>query len=292
MKILITGASGFIGSALARHLLENGHSVDGWQHRKPLPEGVTPIRSLAQLSGHYEVLINLAGASIAGGLWTPARKQTLRTSRIDFSRDLFARLDHNGFCVDHVISGSAIGYYGVGDQPVTEDSAAGDDFSAQLCRDWEAAALTAEIKVKRLTRVRTGLVLGRDGGLLPTLARPARFGMATRLGHGQQCQSWIHRDDYCAAIDWIIDQGLTGPVNLTAPHPVSQDRFNRELSQRLHRPYWLRLPSATLRWALGELSTLLLDGQRVLPRRLLDSGFDFRYPNLADALAQLYLARR
>ena len=292
MKILLTGASGFIGSMLARALLEDGHSVDGWQHRKPLPEGVNPIRQLEQLNGHYDMLINLAGASIAGGLWTKARQQTLRASRIDFTRDLLARLGENGFSVGHLISGSAIGYYGTGEQMVTEDSPSGDDFSAQLCRDWEAVARDAKAKVDRLTLIRTGLVLGREGGLLPTLARPAQFGMATRLGDGKQGQSWIHWQDYRAAIDWIISTGLTGAVNLTAPNPVSQHQFNRELSQTLHRPYWMRLPAGPLRWTLGELSTLLLDGQYVQPERLLQSGFEFHYPELNEALAQLYSVER
>lgn len=288
MKILITGASGFIGSALARQMLERGHQVDGWQHRKPLPEGVTAIRRFEDLGGHYDVLINLAGASIAGGPWTAARRATLRASRIDFSRQLLDRLGHNGFSVGHLISGSAIGYYGPGEQPVDEDSPAGDDFSAELSRDWEAAALAVEAQVEKLTLVRTGLVLGRDGGLLPMLARPTRFGLATRLGNGRQGQSWIHLDDYRAAIDWILDQGLTGPVNLTAPNPVAQDTFNRELARALGRPYCLRVPGAPLRWTLGELSTLMLDGQYVQPKRLADSGFRFRYPDIGSALAQLY----
>lgn len=291
MKILITGASGFIGSALAKQLLERGHAVDGWQHRKALPAGVTAIHQAEQLRGHYDVLINLAGASIAGGLWTQARRNTLRASRIDFTHDLLARLGQNDFSVGHLISGSAIGYYGPGEQRVTENSAPGDDFSARLSRDWEAAALAASHQVAKLTLVRTGLVLGRSGGLLPTLARPARFGLAARLGDGSQGQSWIHLDDYRAAIHWIIEQELTGAVNLTAPNPVSQDGFNAALSHCLHRPYWLRLPAGPLRWTLGELSTLLLDGQYVQPERLLASGFSFQYAQLEAALNQLYSRR-
>ncbi|PTY37228.1 TIGR01777 family protein [Saccharospirillum sp. MSK14-1] len=288
MKILITGASGFIGSALAKRMLDRGHLVDGWQHRTPLPAGVNPIRHLDDLTQHYDVMVNLAGASIAGGLWTESRRQVLRDSRIAFTRQLLDRLGHHGFSVGHLISGSAIGYYGTGAAVVTENSEPGDDFSAQLTRDWEAAAQAAEAKVERLTWVRTGLVLGRDGGLLPMLARPAYFGLATRLGNGEQGQSWIHRDDWLAAVDLILEHGVTGAVNLTAPSPVSQDTFNRQLSQTLHRPYWMRFPSGPLRWMLGDLSTLVLDGQYVAPQRLLDQGFEFQYPTLGDALTQLY----
>jgi len=296
MKILITGASGFIGSALAKRMLDRGHQVDGWQHRSPLPSGVNPIDDFDGLKQHYDVLINLAGASIAGGLWTQSRRQTLRDSRIAFTQQLLEclghpsdnPLDNPGFSVGHLISGSAIGYYGPGDQRVTEASPAGSDFSAHLARDWEAAAATAETKVERLTCVRTGLVLGRDGGLLPMLARPAYFGLATRLGSGEQGQSWIHLHDWLAALDFIIEQGLTGAVNLTAPSPVSQDSFNRQLSQTLHRPYWMRFPGGPLRWTLGDLSTLVLDGQYVEPQRLLDQGFEFHYPTLKEALSQLY----
>lgn len=292
MKILITGASGFIGSALAQRWLKAGHDVYGWQHRRALPAGVQPISQFEQLSDHFDVLVNLAGAPIAGGLWTEHRRAALRASRIDFTQSLVDRLGHNGFGVTHLISGSAIGYYGPGETPVDEASPAGSDFSAELTRDWEAAAQSAEAKVTTLTRIRTGLVMGRDGGLLPTLARPARFGMATRLGDGRQGQSWIHLDDWLAALDWIIEQRISGPVNLTAPEPVSQDVFNRTLASTLHRPYWLRLPAPPLRWTLGELSTLVLDGQYVLPQRLQDSGFEFQYPQLDSALAQVFHSGR
>lgn len=288
MKILMTGASGFIGSALAQRLLAAGHKVHGWQHRRRLPVGVQAIKDINQLTGHFDVLVNLAGASIAGGLWTTQRRETLRRSRIDFTQSLLARLGQNGFSVGHLISGSAIGYYGPGTQPVDEQSATGSDFSAELTRDWEAAALAASDQIDTITLVRTGLVLGREGGLLPTLARPARFGLATRLGDGQQGQSWIHLHDWLAAFDWIVEQRLSGAINLTAPQPVSQDAFNRALADALHRPYLLRMPAGPLRWTLGDLSTLLLDGQYVLPQRLLDSGFSFNYPSLEMALAQLF----
>jgi uncharacterized protein (TIGR01777 family) len=291
MKVLITGVTGLLGSQLARHYSQQGHDVSGLIHKtepsSELARHMTTVRNVSDLTGHFDLAINLAGASIAGGRWSEKRKQTLRGSRIAFTGQLLEPLAAQQYSIDHLISGSAIGYYGSTTETVTEEAPAGSDFSAHMVADWEASALAASAHINKISRVRTGLVMSNKGGLLQQLALPARFGLAARLGQGRQGQSWIHQSDWLRAVTWLHENSLTGAFNLTAPAPVSQDTFSRTLSRQLNRPYWLRVPAAPVRLGLGELAGLVLEGQWVVPHRLMESGFEFNFPDLESALQDL-----
>jgi len=291
MKVLITGASGLLGSALAQRYLERGHELWCWQHRSPLPEALTghvrSVYAVEELSGPFDLAVNLAGASIAGGPWTSARRRTIRQSRVEFTRTLLSGVREQRYSIGHLINGSAIGYYGNSRQPVNENAPPGTGFGAEFVSEWEAMARSFEDCIPNVSLVRTGLVLSHCGGLLTPLTLPARFGLATRLGHGRQGQSWIHERDWLNAIDWIAEHTLTGPVNVTAPNPVSQDEFNATLARVLGRPYFMRMPGAPLRMALGEMASLVLDGQFVHPEKLQNSGYRFQFEHLEDALRQV-----
>jgi len=291
MKVLITGVTGLLGSQLARLYSQQGHEVSGLVHKTEpsveLAHHISRVRDIQELTGHFDLAINLAGASIAGGRWTEKRKQILRDSRISFTRDLLAPLATQQYSIDHLISGSAIGYYGATSDTVTEAATAGKDFSAQMVADWEASALGAIDLINRTSLIRTGLVMSDKGGLLKQLAMPARFGLAARMGDGSQGQSWIHESDWLRAVTWLHKNSLAGAFNLTAPAPVSQDTFSRTLSRQLKRPYWLRVPSGPLRLGMGELADLVLEGQWVVPHRLKESGFSFDFPDLESALQDL-----
>lgn len=292
MKVLITGVTGLLGSQLARHYSQHGHEVWGLVHSTPVPSDlarhITQVRAPSELTGHFNLAINLAGASIAGERWSAKRKQLLRDSRIGFTDSLFAPLPTEQYRIDHLISGSAIGYYGSTTETVTEQSPAGSDFSARMVADWEASALAGQAHIDKITLIRTGLVLSNRGGLLKQLALPARLGLAARLGKGNQGQSWIHEADWLAAVTWLQEQGHTGAFNLTAPGPVSQDTFSRTLARQLNRPYWLKVPAAPLRWGMGELADLVLNGQWVIPAGLKEQGFNFAFPDLESALRDLF----
>jgi hypothetical protein len=291
MKVLITGVTGLLGSQLARHYALQGNEVWGMVHRTKLSSDldrlITTVHSPRELTGEFDLAINLAGASIAGGRWSKQRKQTLRDSRIAFTNDLLGPLADQQYNIKHLISGSAIGYYGSTSETVTETASAGSDFAAHMVADWEAAAVAASDHIGKITLVRTGLVLSRQGGLLQQLALPARLGLAARLGKGRQGQSWIHQSDWLRAVDWLHQKGIEGAVNLTAPGPVSQDVFSQTLARQLKRPYWLRVPGPPLRWGMGELAGLVLEGQWVVPHRLKEAGFNFDFPDLDTALTDL-----
>lgn len=291
MKVLITGVTGLLGSQLARHYAQAGDEVWGMVHNTEpsaeLGRHITPFHDTSELSGHFDLAINLSGASVAGGWWTISRKQLLRDSRIGVTTSLLAPLEDQQYSIGHLISGSAIGYYGSTTETVTEQAPAGTDFGARMVADWEASALAGSHLIDKITLVRTGLILSDHGGLLKQLALPARLGLASRLGQGNQGQSWIHQSDWLAAVVWLHQEGLTGAYNLTAPGPVSQDTFSRLLAQQMHRPYWLKVPAAPLRWGMGELADLVLNGQWVVPSRLKEAGFSFVFPDLESALQDL-----
>ncbi|NIJ78560.1 hypothetical protein FHT08_003694 [Xanthomonas campestris] len=289
MQLLITGGTGFIGQALCPALVQAGHQVsvltrDLRRAARRLP-GMTVVDTLDGVQA--DAVINLAGEPLAAGRWTDARKQRFRASRLGMTGQLHAWIAQQPAeqRPSVLISGSAVGYYGErGDSVLTEADRAGDDFSAQLCRDWEAEATRIAALGPRVSWVRTGIVLDRDGGALARMLPAFRFGGGGPFGDGRHWMSWIHRADMVALLLWLLEQGQAGAYNATAPTPVTSTEFARTLAHVLHRPALLALPAGLLRLGFGEMAELLLISQRVLPQRALDAGFRFQYVRLEAAL--------
>jgi uncharacterized protein (TIGR01777 family) len=238
-------------------------------------------------------VINLAGEPIAEGRWTAAKKRAILASRVGATQAVVAALRAAGAPGTAFLSGSAVGYYGTHrDEPLDESSPAGHDFLATVCREWEAEAATASSA--RVVLLRTGFVVARDGGALPRLALPFHFFAGGPLGSGRQVVSWIHRDDWVAMARWALGHTtLQGPVNLTAPVPVTNREMAHAVGRALHRPSFMPTPAFALRLALGEMAdALILNGQRVLPQTATDRGFHFRYQKIEEALAAIYGAER
>lgn len=296
MHILLTGGTGLIGRQLCRLWLSQGHSLTVWSRK---PEKVptlcgAQVRGIARLEEigqePVDVLINLAGAPIADRLWTHRRKALLWSSRISLTETLLAWLESLEQKPRLMISGSAVGWYGDGgERELTEDSPpVSEDFASQLCIAWEETAQRAESLGMRVVLVRTGLVLSAEGGFLSRLRLPFKAGLGGPIGNGRQWMSWIHIDDQIALIDFLLHQNMaSGPYNACAPKPVRNREFAKTLASVLHRPAFMPLPSFVLKVGLGELSLLLLGGQRVTPMRLLAAGFTFRFTDLRAALDDL-----
>lgn len=293
MKILVTGGTGFIGKALVKTLVEEGHQVTVLSRSPEKVEQlcgpkVIGLGHLSFLSPEmsFEVIINLAGAPIFDVRWSEARKRLIRESRIGLTDQLVACIERMTVKPKLLISGSAIGYYGdQGDQILTEASSVRHDFSHQLCADWEQAANRAVEFGVRVCLMRTGLVIAEDGGLLQRMRLPFSLGLGGRLGSGRQWMSWIHRRDWIRiAQTMMADESMQGAYNAVAPNPVTNKQFTRTLARCLYRPAWFPVPSFVLKTLLGEMSELVLGSQRVLPERLLMHGFMFQYPDLEVAL--------
>jgi len=292
MRILMTGGTGLIGRRLCRELRDKGHELTVLSRR---PETVAAkcgadvqaMRSLEEWLPEltFDAVINLAGEPIADAQWTAKRKKKLWDSRVTLTETLVQKIAAARHKPAVLLSGSAIGYYGNGETPVDESAQAGNDFAAQLCRAWEDAASAAQSLGVRVCLLRTGLVLAPQGGLLGRLWLPFKLGLGARLGDGRQWMSWVHIDDHVAmTLRLLQDESLSGPFNLTAPGPVTNADFTRELARAVHRPAWFATPAFLLRLALGERASLLLEGQRVLPERMRQIGFQHRYPHLEEAL--------
>jgi len=293
MHYLITGGSGFIGSALCRSLIADGHRVtvltrDITRARQRVPDAVFLIDRLDFAQG-IEAVVNLAGENLASGRWTAARKHEFVASRIGMTKHLLDWIDRQDSAPAVLVSGSAIGWYGAtGDEELDEDADLDNDFSAHLCRDWEAEAIKAEALGVRVCRVRTGIVLGADGGALKQMLLPFRLGIGGRMGSGRQWMSWVAREDIVALIRWLVDNGAArGAYNGTAPAPVTNAEFARTLGAALHRPALLPTPAFALKILFGEMADILLTGQRVVPKRAVAEGFKFKHPDLAPALAAI-----
>ena len=297
MKIFVTGISGFVGRHLARALLAAGHQVTGTGRRErpegPAHSGFSYLAVDTTRSGDWQeavaladIVVNLSGATIARR-WTRKHKQALYASRIDTTRHLVSAMNPKGRQV--LLSASAIGYYGDGGEAkLTEASGAGDDFLARLAQDWETEAMAAAKGGVRVCCMRFGVVLGPDGGALAQMRPAFRRGLGGPLGTGRQWFSWIHIQDLIDAILFLLDAPeLQGPVNLTASEPVRQKDLARALGRRLGRPARMPTPASVLRLAFGEMAGTLLASQRVVPRRLEDAGFVFRYPTIEKALEAL-----
>lgn len=299
MRILISGGSGFLGRALSARLQERGLGV-AWLSRSPARQAPDGIRVLGYDTlapeDHFDAVINLAGADIAGRRWSDRRKQLLLDSRLGPTRTLIRWIQSARNRPRVLLSGSAVGWYGArrDDAPLTEDSPAHDDFAHALCHAWEMAAMGAVALDVPVLLLRTGIALHPEGGMLARLLPPFRLGLGGRLGNGRQILSWIAREDWVGAVQSLLMPHLAGagdapvgPINLTAPEPVSNAQLTRALGRTLRRPTALTLPAPLLRLALGEMSTLLLRGQRVIPQRLRQSGFEFSHPRLEPCLQTL-----
>ncbi len=294
--ILLTGGTGFIGVPLCRTLQERGdHLVvltrDTLRAAKVLGTGVSLVSELSQLPARpVDAVVNLAGEPLASGRWNDRRKEEFRRSRIGTTEALLAHFQERGTFPRRMVSGSAVGFYGEGgDRPLTEADGAGTGFAAQLCRDWEAVAERFADAGTRVCRLRTGMVLGPGGGALQSMLLPFRLGLGGRLGSGRQWMSWVHRADLVRLIVHCLDQeSLSGPVNGTAPNPVTNRYFTRSLAKTLHRPAMFPVPPFMLRALMADMADeLLLVSQRVLPEAALESGFQFHFPELVPALEQI-----
>jgi uncharacterized protein (TIGR01777 family) len=293
VQIAITGSTGLIGKALVRALRDEGLTVIRLVRRPATAEDEVrwdPFGEVdsAALEG-VDAVVHLAGAGIGDHRWTESYKRQVRDSRVEGTRTLaraLAGLDRRPAVF---VSGSAVGYYGdTGDAAVDESGPSGEGFLAALCRDWEAAAQPAVDAGIRVVHPRTGLVLSREGGLLGKMLPLFRLGLGGRLGSGRQWMSWITVADQVAALRFLIHDGLSGPVNLTAPEPVTNSAFTSAVGRAVHRPTPFIVPAPALRLALGEFADEgALVSQRVLPDRLAKAGFVFRHPDIDTALASV-----
>ena len=297
MKLVVTGASGFIGSVLCSRLLQKGHTLTLLTRSAPRETSTGTKRWLhwrPGMSGDWEStlgaadgVINLAGEPIAAKRWTRKQKHQLRLSRIDTTVGLVRAIAKAKQKPRFLLNASAVGYYGPrGDEIIGEDAAAGTDFLAALCRDWENEAIKAEKLGVRVIRLRTGLVLGRGGGALAKMAPPFKFFIGGPLGSGKQWMPWIQIEDEVGLVVHLIENSqANGPVNAAAPNPVTMKEFCRTLGQVLGRPSWAPVPAFALRIMLGEMAGMLLTGQRAVPAAAEKFGYRFRYPNLQEALS-------
>jgi uncharacterized protein (TIGR01777 family) len=293
MRVLISGASGLVGRKLSGALRDGGHTVA----RLVRPGGMVsaddvrwdPMAASIDLSAleGTDVVVHLSGASIADGRWTPERKSILRSSRVDLTRFLVDALTHLRSKPSVLVSASAIGFYGNrGDEILTEVSEGGHDFLALLARDWEAEALRAQTSGIRTVLLRFGIILSRDGGALPRMLMPFKFGAGGRIGSGRQWMSWIALEDAVdIARSVIVNEEFSGPLNVVAPNPVRNSQFARAVGAVLRRPAIFPAPEFVLRIALGEMAEpLLFASQRVRPEHLLAMAYPFRYGSLETAL--------
>ncbi|MEI6654203.1 MAG: TIGR01777 family oxidoreductase [Verrucomicrobiota bacterium] len=291
-RAAILGVTGFVGSGLPALLAAHGMAVTGVSR-----SGTGSLSGVARwqtpanldLSGHRAV-INLAGESVAQR-WSQDARRRLLASRVEVTRSVVAAIRRLpvGERPEVLVNASAVGYYGDGgDAFLTEESASGSGFLADLCRVWEAAAMEAEVLGVWVVCLRLGMVLGREGGAYERMRCVFRYGLGGRLGTGRQWQSWIHMDDLRAAIvHAVYSANLRGAVNATAPAPVRNVDFTRMLASALHRPAWLPVPAFALKLALGGFASVLLEGQRVVPNALVAEGFGFKFPNMEAALTDL-----
>lgn len=306
MRIVITGGSGFIGRRLVARLLEQGDQVLVLTRRleqarrilgespslKLLPyDPYQPQAWAAALEG-YEGIVNLAGEPLASSRWTETKKKEIRRSRVETTQALVQALASLNQKPQVMISSSAVGYYGShpAGEPLTETDPPAQDFLAEVCQAWEAAARSAEELGIRLAIVRTGIVLGPDGGALGQMLAPFQFFIGGTIGSGKQWLSWIHREDWVSLVCFLLEQG-SGVFNATAPNPVQMEEFCRTLGQVLGRPSWLPVPELALELLLGEAAQVVLTGQKVIPQAALQMGFTFQYPQLKEALRQILLPR-
>lgn len=300
MRVVITGGTGVIGSALARELGEAGHEVviltRNTAKAGPLPANTRAVewdgrtaKGWSSLLDGDTGIVHLAGEGIAEGRWTDEKKRRIRDSRVESGRAVLAAIQEAKERPRVLLQGSAVGYYGpCGDEVVDESHPPGNDFLGRVCVEWEASTAEAESLGVRRPILRTGIVLTPRGGALPRMSMPFRLGAGGSLGSGRQWFPWIHIADEVGAIRFLLErEDARGPFNLTAPNPLTNRDFSRALGQALHRPSFAFAPAFALRLALGEMAESILNGQRAVPRRLMELGYGFRYPEALPALQNL-----
>lgn len=295
MKIILTGGTGFIGSALRKKLLSAGHEVivltrksgaQGVDREKfVIWDGKTPGDWTANLED-ADAVINLAGENIAAKRWTSARKQELLSSRVDATRAIVCAIEQTRKRPAVLINVSAVGYYGdVPEKELTETDSRGSGFLAEVCEKWEAEARRAEELGVRVVLARLGPVLGERGGMLSKMLPPFRFFIGGSLGAGKQWIPWVHQEDIIGAFLFMLEhEDISGPVNVAAPVPVIMKNFCSVLGNVLHRPAWFSAPGFILKMFLGEMSAIILSSQKAVPHKLLQAGYPFRHSELSEAL--------
>ncbi|MCB2191333.1 MAG: TIGR01777 family oxidoreductase [Deltaproteobacteria bacterium] len=299
MKIFVTGGSGFVGTTLCTSLSAEGHTVTVLTRSEKgaarLPDGVqacvgdpTASGDWQDIAAQHDAFVNLAGANLFAR-WNHEYKDLIRSSRVNTTRHLVEAISRrSGDEPPVLVSASAVGYYGPrGDEELSEESPPGDDFLAQVCKEWEAEAQAATRFGARVVCARFGIVLGSGGGALGQMLPLFKLGLGGPLGSGRQWFSWIHQEDLVGALLFCLNQDMSGAANCCAPGPVRNREFTRTLGRVLGRPAILPVPGFAVRLTLGELGTVVLTGQRVIPQALQRSGFSFKFPELEGALRDL-----
>ncbi len=300
MRAIITGGSGLIGRALCQELIDHGHEVAVLSRNTSKPEGLpsevqvvewdaATAKGWGELVNETDAVINLAGESLADGRWTDARKRRIMQSRVNAGQAVLEAISAASTRPKVLVQSSAVGYYGPRtDEVLDEDAGPGSDYLARVCFDWEASTAPVERMGVRRAVIRTGIVLSAEGGALPKILLPFRLFAGGPMGNGRQYWPWIHIRDEVRAIRFLMEnENASGPFNLTAPHPLTNKEFASAVGQVMGRPSWLPAPAFALKLALGEMSTVLLDGQRAMPQRLQELGFAFDFTTLDAALKDL-----
>jgi uncharacterized protein (TIGR01777 family) len=303
MRVAVIGATGFIGRALVRELTDHGHAVIALTRRPESARGLFGEHRTSVMIERWDPAIqaplsacdavaNLAGEKVSGR-WTPAKKAEIKSSRVDGTRAVVEAIERMETRPQAFVCASAVGYYGDrGDEVLTEESPPGDDFLAEVCKEWEAEAKRVERLGVRSASVRVGIVMGRGGGALEEMEKPFRLGVGGKLGDGRQWVPWVHRADIAGIFRHAIEHPeISGPANGVAPEPVRNETLTGMLAQALRRPALLAVPGFALRLYLGEFADAVLGGQRVVPKVAQESGYRFRFPTLAAAFDDLYPKR-
>jgi uncharacterized protein (TIGR01777 family) len=296
MNILITGGTGLIGRALVAKLQEKHevtvltrHPVNTQKNGRSKAAYINELDSISDI-GEFQAIINLAGEPIAEKRWTSKQKQEICDSRWAITSSLVAKINSSKRPPEVFLSGSAIGFYGrKGAEEVTEDTPPHDEFTHQLCKKWETIAFTAQSNVTRVCTLRTGVVLAARGGALEKMALPFKLGLGGKLGNGEQYLSWIHISDMVNAIIFALETpACKGPINMTAPSPVTNREFSLTLAKTLSRPCVFTVPEFAMKMLMGESADMILNGQKVIPAKLTAAGFQFSFPTLEAALDDIY----
>ena len=295
MNAMIIGASGFVGRHLAASLPEailvgrSSEKIHKLFGKREAREWDGSSNAEPNFLGGIDTIFHLAGESVFHGRWNATKKERIRSSRVENTRHLVDIMAKAEIRPKVLVCSSAIGYYGSrGDEPLTEESTPGNDFLAQVCMDWEKEAMRAEEFGVRVVLIRTGVVLGSDGGALAQMATPFKMVVGGKLGSGRQYMSWVHVDDLVGLMLFAAKKpSLRGPVNGVSPHPLRNSEFTRILASVLHRPAILPAPGFALRVVLGEFAEVLLGSQHCVPEKLLQQGYNFKFPELQPALEDL-----